>query len=157
MYSIILLDDILRPRISQHLRESWTEKNWKSGRGEKVGREMKMKRECGGVADKRQIETVHSLAWKVVLHCADLEWRERGMAESKTKDGWSEGLHGSSFLCVISLGSRSQNFQLPRVHAFCFACFVLPFFTLFAQLQIEIPLLSRGRIKRRTIRCIDSE
>lgn len=75
------------------------------------------------------------------------------MAESKTKDGWSEGLHGSSFLCVISLGSRSQNFQLPRVHAFCFACFVLPFFTLFAQLQIEIPLLSRGRIKRRTIRC----
>lgn len=43
--------------------------------------------------------------------------------------------------------------KISNCPAFCFACFVLPFFTLFAQLQIEIPLLSRGRIKRRTIRC----
>lgn len=111
-----------------------------------------MKRECGGVADNRTTNrngAFVSMKSGLTLCRSGME-RERGMAESKTKNGWSEG---SSFLCVISLGSRSQNFQLPRVHAFCFACFVLPFFTLFAQLQIEIPLLSRGRIKRRTIRC----
>lgn len=115
------------PRISRHLRgQKKLERiggKAEEGKSWTCGREMKMKRECGGVADNRTTNRNGAfVSMKSGLTLCSSEWRERGrgssqMAESKTKDGWNEGLHGSSFLCVISLGSRSQAQNFHASHS----------------------------------------
>lgn len=110
-----------------------------------------MKRECGGkcggVADNRTTNLNGAfVSMKSGLTLCSVEWRERGrgssqMAESNTEDGWNEGCTGRRSYASFHLAPDPKpKISMPRV---LFRLFYpppfFPFFTLFAQLQIEIP------------------